>query len=172
MFGCAAARASSVSWIALPVASSACAMRRTPWPPSRVRCRPSGPARSSVNGTPCCTSHSTAAALCCETKRAAAFVDQAGAGLLRVVHVGVDAVVGAEHADDAALRPRGRAFLQAALGQHDHAPPVGQVQRRAQPGQAGTDDDDRERGVTHWRTSCCALRHSFSGRPGELMAWP
>ena len=53
MLGCARACASSASWIALPVASAAWAMRRTAWPPSRVRCRPSGPAGSAENGTPC-----------------------------------------------------------------------------------------------------------------------
>ena len=40
------ALASSTSWMARPVASAAWAIRRTAWPPSRVRCRPSGPAGS------------------------------------------------------------------------------------------------------------------------------
>jgi hypothetical protein len=70
MFGCFSARSSSASWIALPVASAAWAMRRTAWPPSRVRCRPSGPFGSSENGTPDSTSHSIAAALCWAMKRA------------------------------------------------------------------------------------------------------
>ena len=70
MFGCCRARASSASRIALPVASAACAMRRTACPPSRVRCRPSGPEGSAENGTPLSTSHSTACALCSATKRA------------------------------------------------------------------------------------------------------
>jgi hypothetical protein len=48
------------------------------------------------------------------------FVHQAGAGFLRVAHVRFDAVVAAQHADDAALRPGGGAFLEFALGQHDH----------------------------------------------------
>ena len=70
MFGCARALASSASWMALPVASAACAMRRTAWPPSRVRCRPSGPLGSAEKGTPCATSHSTAIALRSAMKRA------------------------------------------------------------------------------------------------------
>src|SRR5437660_155912 len=45
-------------------------MRRTAWPPSRVRCRPSGPSGSGENGTPRSTSHSTARALCSAMKRA------------------------------------------------------------------------------------------------------
>ena len=54
-------------------------------------------------------------------------VDQAGAGVLRVAHVRVDAVVAAQHADDAALRPCGGASDQVALGQHDHRPAPGQL---------------------------------------------
>ena len=49
-------------------------------------------------------------------------VDQAGAGLLGVAHMRLDAVVGAQHADDAALGPGRGAFVQLALGQHDHRP--------------------------------------------------
>ena len=70
MFGCLRTSSSSTSWMALPVASAAWAMRRTAWPPSRVRCRPSGPSGSGENGTPRSTSHSTASALFCAMKRA------------------------------------------------------------------------------------------------------
>ena len=73
------------------------------------------------------------------------FVDQAGAGVLRVAHVRIDAVVVAEHADDAALRPGGGAFVELALGQHHHRPLLRHAQRHGQAGQAGTDDDDRGR---------------------------
>ena len=73
-------------------------------------------------------------------------VDQAGAGILRVSHVRFDAVVAAQHADDAALRPRGGRFVEIALGQHDHRPLLGQVQRHRQASQPGSDDDDGQAG--------------------------
>ena len=119
MFGCARALASSASWMALPVASAACAMRRTAWPPSRVRCRPSGPpdrpktARPARAATP-----PPGAVLGDEAGRV--LVDQAGTGILGVAHVRIDAVVVAEHADDAALRPGRRAFVEPTFGQHHH----------------------------------------------------
>lgn len=70
MFGWRETSSSSVWWMALPVASAAWAMRRTAWPPSRVRCRPSGPSGSGENGTPRATSHSMTSALCWAMKRA------------------------------------------------------------------------------------------------------
>ena len=47
-------------------------------------------------------------------------VDQPGAGVLRVAHMRLDAVVAAEHADDAALRPGRRRLVEVAFGQHHH----------------------------------------------------
>ena len=63
MLGWRLTSSSSTSWIALPVASAAWAMRRTAWPPSRVRCSPSGPVGSGENGTPRSTSQAMASAL-------------------------------------------------------------------------------------------------------------
>ena len=142
MFGWRRARARSTSWIARPVASAAWAMRRTAWPPSRVRCRPSGPSGSVVNGTPCSTSHSIAWALCSAMNARRVLVDEAGAGLLGVADVQLDAVVVAQHADDAALGPGRRGLVEAALGEQDDRVPVGEVEGDGQAGEAGPDDDD------------------------------
>ncbi len=90
-------------------------------------------------------------------------VDQAGAGVLGVAHVRIDAVVVAEHADDAALRPGGGAFVELALGQHHHRAVLRHVQRHGQAGQAGADDDDgRGPGVLGSWNSCdgCAVKRS------------
>ena len=65
MLGCALTASSKVSCMALPVASAAWAMRRTVWPPSRVRCSPKGPCASGEKGTPCATNQAMAALLCC-----------------------------------------------------------------------------------------------------------
>jgi hypothetical protein len=54
--------------------------------------------------------------------------------------VALDAVVVAEHADDAALRPGGGALVHVALGQHHHRMRGGEVQRHGEPCQAGADD--------------------------------
>jgi hypothetical protein len=56
--------------------------------------------------------------------------------------VGFDAVVAAEHAHDAALRPGGRAFGELALGDHHHGLILRQMQRDRESRQPGTDDDD------------------------------
>ena len=61
------------------------------------------------------------------------------------LHMDLDAVVLAQHADDAALRPGRGAFVEAALGEHDYRHAVGQVQRDGEAGKAGPDDDDRRR---------------------------
>ena len=53
----------------------------------------------------------------------------------------VDAVVAAQHADDAALCPGGGALVQLALGQHHHRLRPGQVQGHRQPGEACAHDD-------------------------------
>ena len=84
--------------------------------------------------------HRRRAVLGDETRRV--LVDQPGTGVLRVAHVRVDAVVAAEHADDAALRPGRRGLVEVALGEHDDGVAVGQVQRHGQAGQAGADDHD------------------------------
>ena len=69
-------------------------------------------------------------------------VDEAGAGILRVADVQLDAVVVAEHADDAALGPGGRRLVEVALGEQDDRVPVGEVEGDGQAGEAGADDDD------------------------------
>ena len=78
------------------------------------------------------------------------FVDQSGSGVLRVAHMGLDAVVTAEHADDSALRPRCGALFQSPLGEHDDAAALGKVQGDRQACQPGSDDHDgcrrRQRG--------------------------
>jgi len=83
------------------------------------------------------------------------FVDQPGTRGLRVFDVRIDAVVGTEHADDAALRPGGCAFLRIALGKHDHAVPVSEVQGRGQAGEPGADDDDRQCWFKHVSGNRC-----------------
>ena len=54
-------------------------------------------------------------------------VDQARSGLARVAQMRLDAVVAAEHADDAALGPGGRALLERALRQHRDRRMLGQL---------------------------------------------
>jgi hypothetical protein len=80
-------------------------------------------------------------------------IDQAGTGVLRVVHVRGDAVVAAQHADDAALRPRGGALVELALGQHDHRHAVGQAQCRGQATEAGAHHDDGRQRCRNRRVS-------------------
>ncbi len=83
-------------------------------------------------------------------RRAAAFgdearrvlVDETGAGLLGIVDMGIDAVVRRDDADDAALRPCGRAFGEAALGEHHDAPARRETEGGGQAGESRTDDDD------------------------------
>ncbi len=72
------------------------------------------------------------------------FIDQARASFLGIAHVGADAVIVAQHADDAALRPGGGGFFQLAFGQHDDRLRLGQVQRHRETGQARANDDDGE----------------------------
>ena len=142
MLGWRRARARRVPWIARPVASAAWAIRRTAWPPSRVRCRPSGPAGSVVNGTPCSTSHSIAARLCSAMNCATCSSTRPAPASWVSRTCELDAVVAAEDADDAALGAgRGR-LPEVALGEHDDGVPVGEVEGHGEAGQAGPDDDD------------------------------
>ena len=77
-------------------------------------------------------------------------VHQAGAGILGVAHVRIDAVVLAEHTDDAALRPGGGTLVELALGQHHHLAVLRDAQCHRQAGQAGADDNDRRRRGDSW----------------------
>jgi hypothetical protein len=55
----------------------------------------------------------------------------------------VDTVVVAQNTDDAALRPSRRSLIGVALGQHDDAVSLGQLQRHREAGKPGTDDYNR-----------------------------
>ena len=72
-------------------------------------------------------------------------VHEARAGILRVLHVAGDAVVAAQHAHDAALRPGRGALVQLALGQHHHRQSLRQVQCHGQATETGADHDHRGR---------------------------
>ena len=80
-------------------------------------------------------------------------IDQAAASFLRVAHMGFDAVVAAQHADDAALGPGRSGFVHLALGQHDHGLRFCQMQGHGQASQPRTDDDDRQGRFRHSRHS-------------------
>ena len=66
-----------------------------------------------------------------------AAIVEAGAGDHRVLDMRLEAVARLQHRGDAALRPAGRAL---ALQQHRDLEPLGEVERRGQPGGAGADD--------------------------------
>ncbi len=68
-----------------------------------------------------------------------AAIVEAGARHHRVLDMALERVAGFQHSGDAALRPGGRSL---ALGQHDHAEAIGEVERRGQPGGTRPDDDD------------------------------
>ena len=92
-----------------------------------------------------------------------ALVDQAAAGFLGVAHMGLDAVVAAQHADNATLGPGRGSFVHLALGQHDHGLRFCQVQGHRQTSQPRTDDDDRQGRFRHSRHSA----HNGLGAEGE-----
>ena len=142
MFGCRRALARSASWIARPVASAAWAIRRTAWPPSRVRCRPSGPAGSVRERHALLDEPRDRLAAVLGDEAGRVLVDEARAGVLGVADVEVDAVVVAEHADDPALGPRRGRLVEAALREHDDRVPVGELEGHREPGEAGAHDDD------------------------------
>ena len=70
------------------------------------------------------------------------FIHQPCARILRVAHMAFDAVIPAQHADDATLRPGGGTFGQLPLRQHDDGHLIGHMQGGRQTGEAGTDDHD------------------------------
>ena len=67
--------------------------------------------------------------------------DEPGPGVLGIAYMGFDAVVTAQHADDAALRPSGSRLVEVAFGQHHHGLILRQAQGHGEAGQAGADDD-------------------------------
>jgi hypothetical protein len=68
-------------------------------------------------------------------------VDKTRAGVLGVIDVQIDAVVAAQHAHDAALRPGGGGLAERTFGQHHHPVIVGQIECHRQAGQPRADDD-------------------------------
>ena len=148
---------SSAACTARPVASAAWAMRRAPWPPSRVRCS-ERPSSSRVKGTPSPSSQSIAAgpAPGCGARRRGA---QPGAGDQRVLDVRLDAVVRRLRRRDAALRPGAGAIVRRALAQHGHAQMRRQRQGGGHAGQAGADDEH----VCRFRMHGPVLRPGRSG---------
>ena len=61
-----------------------------------------------------------------------------------VADMRLEAVARLQHRRDPALRPGGRALVQASLGQDGDGEVGRQVERGGQPGRAGADDDDVE----------------------------
>ena len=177
----------------LPVASPrAWAMRSRPCPPSRPRASRS-PAWSN------CVPQSISSPMRCgasrTTRSTTAAIAQRAAGLERVGHVVLEAVVRIEHAGDAAL---GRSCCSTARMpslaiDHDRELRI-DGQRRPQPGQPAADDQHvgeevrhalgmernqvswRRNGqgkVGHWRCALCvrgSLRYS-TGRRGDAEEW-
>ena len=69
-------------------------------------------------------------------------VAEAGAGLDRVAHVARNGVPGVHDGGDAALRAVRRSALDAVLGQHQDACPVGDAERRCEAGRPRPHDQD------------------------------
>ncbi len=89
-------------------------------------------------------------------------------GILRIAHMRIDAVVAAEHADDATLCPGGRGLVETALGQYDDVPAVGKLQCGRQAGKAGA-DDHHGRGLLGKRNGWNSGHETVAGplaRPG------
>ena len=137
MLGSEAALWYSVRAISRPVESPcACRMRLRLCAPSRVNAS-RVPSRS--NSAPHSISSWMAAGPSSTSVLDGRAVAQAVAGVERVLLVQLDLVVVAQGHRDAALRVFGRGFPQAVLGHHQHAPGFRQFDRRAQPGDAGSD---------------------------------
>ena len=83
----------------------------------------------------------------------------------RVTDVVVERVARVEHRGDAALRPRGGAAVEPALGEHQHALGLRQRQRGGKSGSARTDDEDVVRGVCHARVM---PTQSLRGKQGTI----
>src|SRR3546814_1783831 len=64
-------------------------------------------------------------------------------------------IAGLEHRGDSPLGPRGRAFVERALGEHRHLETLGEVERCRQSRRARTDDQDVAfvLGIVHARGS-------------------
>src|SRR3546814_4704860 len=64
------------------------------------------------------------------------------AGDHRILDMAFERIAGLEHRGDSPLGPRGRAFVERALGEHRHLETLGEVERCRQSRRARTDDQD------------------------------